>query len=139
MSRKTHRFGHAEDIIREYPENVKLLAERKAEIIGATQNKPEVLISGKGRSGDPTANKGLKLAQDPQITYLKDSVQSVECALQDFETDPRYPQLHKIIDLYYWKQTHTVLGAGLAVGYEKTQAGTLKNRFVRRVMAYLGW
>jgi hypothetical protein len=139
MSRKSHSYGHAEDVIREYWDSRKILAELRANKIGATPNKPEVLISGRGRNGDDTARRAMDLVTDPQIRYLQDTVRSVECALGDFKADSRYEAMYKIIELFYWKGTHTVLGAAGEVGYSERQAKRLKGAFVRRVISYLGW
>jgi hypothetical protein len=142
MSRKSHSFGHAEQIISHYEDNQKRLAEMKQnardDAYNGTTSKPELMIFGKGKTGDPTSVKALLLF-DPQIQHLEEAVLAVKRALEDFEDDPRYDALHTIIDLYYWKGTHTIRGAAEVVSYSEQQAGRLKNLYVRRVCDYLGW
>jgi hypothetical protein len=136
---KSHKFGHAEDIIREYPENVRLLNERYHAILHDTPIKPETSVSGRGRTGNPTAIKALRLAEDPQIRYLNYATKAVKCALDDMKDDPRCGMIRKMIDLYYWQQTHNLTGVALEINYSSRQVIRLKNWFVRSVMAYLGW
>jgi RinA family phage transcriptional activator len=142
MSRKTHSFGHAEQIISNYEANKKKLAEMEQaardDAYNGSGNPPEIGIQGKGKTSDPTAVKAL-LMFDPQIQHLTEAILAVKRALEDFEDDPRYNALHTIIDLYYWQGTHTIKGAAEMAGYTERQARRLKNKFVSRVAQYLGW
>lgn len=138
MSRKTHSFGHAEQIISNYPANIAALARERNAVLQATPAKPEVQIQGKGRVGDPTSVKAL-LLYDPRIMHLTEAVLAVQRALEDFQDDVRFEQMKTIIDLYYWQGTHTIKGAAKEAWYSERQARKLKGRFVCRVAQYLGW
>jgi hypothetical protein len=142
MSRKSHSFGHAEQIISNYEQNKRaLIAEKdnaRDDALNGSANRPEVGIQGKGKTSDPTSVKAL-LMFNPRIQHLEESILAVERALEDFQDDPRYEAMCKIIDLYYWKATHTIKGAAQVVGYGERQTRNIKQRFVCRVAQYMGW
>lgn len=78
------------------------------------------------------AQTGKLTAQDRRH---HDAVQyAIECS----KNEKNYIQRMKLIDLVYWKQSHTVAGAGRVVGYEYSQARAINGQFIRLVATGLG-
>jgi hypothetical protein len=145
MSRKGPAYGHAIEVIKQYPDNLRMYEpyqQRREDIINGTAPVPEVRISGKGRPGNPTESKGIALASEAAIKHLEEATLAVKYAIDDYggdETNEVNRAMLTIVRLLYWDRTHTIVGAARAVGYTERHARRLRWTFVRRVMEYLGW
>jgi hypothetical protein len=127
----------AEIMVRDYHANVKALQESQAEALFSSPNRPEIPISGKGRTSDDTARRGGMLSTT-QRRRKQEEVLAVQYAIGRCQAEGKQGEkIRKIIDLVYWKGTHTMYGAACAVGIASYEwAGKLAGRFFRWVMEW---
>jgi len=88
----------------------------------------------KSGPSDPTANAAIKLATNPYILALERSVKAVEATLR--KCDDADMQL---IELVYWKRSHTVGGAAEKVHLSKSGAYKRINRILHLISLELGY
>lgn len=128
MSKPRYRWwGYVRWIIRDYPEHAQELYGKKYDLRSiAVSGMP----GGKGGTSDPTSDKAL-IRLSPQAQREFDAVDKAVRQTSD-------PNIIKMIKLIYWDGTHTVVGAGFAVGYEEAQAKRIHGIFIRKVASNLG-
>lgn len=134
MSRPRKRWwGYIRNIIRAYPELKRQYAELHDTVITAAYGG-----AGGGRPGDvsdPTMRAAIRqLPRQEQKEY-----EAISAAIWVTERYPNGKQRMDIIRLVYWKQSHTVVGAGEQVGYKETQAKEIHREFIRLVADYMGY
>ena len=104
--------GYVEWQLEHYREDKKQLWQYKSDLIPSIT--PGYSLTGGVQSGspsNPTESTGIKLATNPYIIEMERSISAIERVLSKCdETDKR------LIDLVYWKQSYTVVGAGESVG-----------------------
>lgn len=124
-------WQYVKSVIREYPRMKEDLKELQSTSVVAS-------YSGMPRGGDvsdPVAGAALRtLPKDEQKEF-----EAVTLAIERTRMKPNGAIILKMLKLYYWDQTHTLDGAGLAVGYQSRQARTLHGEFVRQVAKNLGF
>lgn len=148
MSRRGFNYDHAVEVIKRFPENEKmyeLYRQDWDEIMNGTKPAPEIRISGKGWPGNPTESRGMRLASIAKLKHLEAATLAVANTIKDYtgHPDKRSDEINRamlrIIDLCYWKHTHTITGAAMEVHYSEQHARRLRARFVMHVLDYLGW
>lgn len=118
-------WGYVKAVIRYYPKYERELKDlRQTSVVAGYTGMPHT-----GGISDPTAQAAVRqLAPDAQREY-----EAVLLAIQRTRCMPNGPLRLKLIRLVYWDRSHTVDGAGLAVGYRSAQARRIHNQFVRAV------
>lgn len=121
----------AKNAIRAYP-----MRRRRLDELRRTATTPRYGLSG-GSSGpgDPVHSAVARTLPPKQ----QEELEAVEAALEQTGRLPNGTQRLKLIKLYYFRQTHKLIGAGEAVGYEEAQAKRINGDFVRLVGQNLGY
>lgn len=110
--------GYIEWQLEHYPEDKKELEEYKQDLIpSATQSYSQTSGVQSGSTSNPTERDGLKLATNPYILATERNIRAIEIALQKCDGIDL-----KLIDLVYWKRSHTVEGAGMVAHVSKSAA-----------------
>jgi RinA family phage transcriptional activator len=109
----THKVkGYVEWQLEHYKQDKRQLEEYRQSLIPSATT--SYAITGGVNVGEvskPTENTALKLATNQYILTTEQSVRAIEAVLRKCdETDLQ------LIDLVYWRRTHTVVGAGERVG-----------------------
>lgn len=127
MKKRPPWWGYVKAIIKEYPELQK-------EINTPLQQRTTVrmdIIKTKGDIQNPTRDCVIhNLPDDKQKRY-----EAVHNAI--IKTEVRHPgdsdSRLKVIDLVYFKKTHTIQGAALKIGCHENTAGRWQAEFIRTV------
>ena len=83
---------------------------------------------------NPTERAGIKLATNPYILHMERSCKAIENALKHCDSVDM-----RLIDLIYWKRSHTVTGAGIEIGLTKTPAYYRVNKILCRIAKEMGF
>lgn len=86
-----------------------------------------------GEAGRPTENAALKIASSPYLRTTEWNIAAVERALGNLDEIDI-----KIVDMVYWKKSHTVEGAGMKVGLSRRAAYDHINSILCRVALEMG-
>lgn len=132
MSKPRKRWwGYVRSVIYYYPKHQAMLQDlRQSSVVAGYTGMPHT-----GGVGNPTAQAALRrLAPDDQREY-----EAVQLAIQKTRCMPNGHLRLKLIRLVYWDRSHTVDGAGLAVGYQSAQARRINGQFIRLVAKNLGF
>jgi hypothetical protein len=138
MSRthKTNARIQAEIMLRDYALHKKILSEVEDDALNGSPSRPEVPISGKNRPSDDTARRGMMLST-VQRRRMQEDVAAIDFADAMCIATKNGMKIRKIIDLVYREGTHTIYGAGLAVGINNpVWAGKLASKYFQWVGDY---
>ncbi|MCD8190416.1 MAG: hypothetical protein LUD78_09405 [Clostridiales bacterium] len=123
-------WGYVKAVVRAYPELQARLNElRQPSTGGRSDGQP----GAKGASRT-TENVATRTLPPMDMKHLE----AVEKAVRWTEKLPTGPERLKIIELVYWKQSHTLYGAAQAVGYSYQHASFLNRQFLIMVAQNLG-
>lgn len=123
-------WGYAKYIIRQYPQ-------RKADYDELHRQSMTPNLSGMPGSSDisrkteTTAVKELPRVEQKEYNSVRLAIETTKHFKNGFER-------LEIINLVYWKKSHTLEGAALKVGYSYDRAKQLNNEFIRLVASYYG-
>lgn len=100
-----------------YPENKRQLEEYKRDMIPSAT--PAYSLAAGGHSGEsrPTENIGLKIISDQYVIHTARTVEAIERVLNKISRED-----YKLIDLVYWKGSHSISGAALSCHMSKSAA-----------------
>ena len=70
-----------------------------------------------GEAGRPTEQAALKIASSPYLRTMEWNIAAIDRALANLDGNDL-----KIIDMVYWKKSHTVEGAGMKVNLSRRAA-----------------
>lgn len=118
------------NVIRAYPELERRAAEPPSASLTAKYG-PVVPSGGAGRPVESAAVKRLSNRDTAEYEAVRDAV-------RDTAALPNGEIRLKIIELVYWKRSHTLGGAGYAVGYSYRQARRMQEQFIYAVAENLG-
>lgn len=119
-------WGYVRWMVREYPRYRELLSDiKEVNVSPVLSHEPRR----KNIITDPTSRAAL-LSLPPTAQKEYDAV---EKALNDADE-----RVIKMIDLVYWKKTHTVIGAGKTVFLEEAQAKRLHKEFIYSIARNYG-
>lgn len=131
MSKPRFRWwGYVRSVIRYYPKHeANLKALRQTSVTASYTGMPHT-----GGLSDPVAQAaGKHLPYDEQREY-----DAVRLAIQRTRCMPNGVLRLHLIRMVYWDRSHTVDGAGVAIGYGPAQARRINNQFIRLVAENLG-
>ena len=86
-----------------------------------------------GSVSNPTEIVGIKMVTSPDILSTERSCIAMENALLHCDDVDM-----KLIDLIYWKQSYTVIGAGITIGLEKSSTYQCVNAILGRIAIEMG-
>lgn len=92
-------------------------------------------VSGHGGPSDPV-HMAVSRQLPPQ---QQKELEAVEAALEETAKQENGANRLKIIELYYFRRTHLLVGAGETVGYEVAQTKRINGEFVRLVAKKIGY
>lgn len=92
------------------------------------------LISQAKGSEDPVATAALMIVNDAYLCNADLTSWAIKSVLDALD-----PIDQRLIDLLYFKRSHTVTGAGLEVGLSKTQAYQHRNAIITQIARKLGY
>lgn len=100
-----------------YPENKRQLEEYKRDMIPSAT--PAYSLAAGGHNGEsrPTENIGLKILSDQYVIHTARTVEAIERVLNKISRED-----YKLIDLVYWKGSHSISGAALSCHISKSAA-----------------
>lgn len=131
MSRPRYRWwGYVKNVIRAYPELKRLMAEQPQTSLTA-QYGPTIPS---GRIGRPVEGVAVKMLSGRDTAEYE----AVKAAIRDTAKLPNGEIRLKVIDLVYWKRSHTLGGAGHAAGYSYRQTKRIQEQFAYLVAENLG-
>lgn len=132
MSKPRYRWwGYVKNVIRAYPELKKAALGQPSVSLIAKYGPTIPSGGGEGRPVESVAVK--RLTNDDAREY-----EAVRKAVQDEEKRSDASAKLKIIELVYWKRSHTLWGAGREVGYSYRQTRRMHEQFIHAVAANLG-
>ena len=115
-----------------YPANLRELEERRACLTELRALDPWSMgTTGMGR---PTEGAAVKLCTDRYLRELERSVKAV-----DYVVDKLNPTDRALIDLVYWRGTHSVEGAAMKLNISASAAYRHINGIVTRIAMELGY
>lgn len=131
MSKPRYRWwGYIKNVIRAYPGLKKEYEALHEQSITAN-------VSGMPGSGD--VSRGTETIAIRELPYTKQrEYEAVRRAVEYTKHLKNGEERLKIIDLMYWKNSHTLAGAGQKVGYGYDRARQLHQEFVVAVATYYG-
>ena len=118
------------NVIRAYPELERRATEQPTGSLTAKYG-PTAPSGGEGRPVEGVAVK--RLSGRDMAEY-----EAVRAAIRDTAKLPNGEMRLRIIELVYWKRSHTLTGAGYAVGYAERQTRKFHGEFIRTVAFHLG-
>lgn len=131
MSRPRYRWwGYVKNVIRAYPELREKLTEPVHTPVTAKYG-PQTRQNGAGRALEGAVVKRLSGRDVTEFV-------AVEAAIRETAKLENGEARLAIIDLVYWKRSHTLAGAGMQVGYSYRQARRFQESFVYTVAENLG-
>ena len=83
---------------------------------------------------DSTANAAIKLATNPYIKALEQTIRAIDYALSKCDDKDK-----RLIDLVYWRKSHTVKGAAIKISLSKSGAYNRINRILNLIAYELGY
>lgn len=131
MSKPRFRWwGYVRSVIRYYPKHEAALKDlHQTSVTASYAGMPHT-----GTVGNPTAQAAVRhLPYDDQREY-----EAVLLAIQKTRCMPNGSLRLKLIRLVYWDRSHTVDGAGMAIGYGSRQARKINGDFIKLVAENLG-
>lgn len=131
MSKPRYKWwGYVRGIIRAYPELKREYNELHRQTITA---------SASGLPGGGNVTRGTENIAVRELPYTKQrEYEAVKRAVEATKRLPNGQQRLKIIELVYWKKSHTVEGAAMRVGYSPDRGKQLHGDFIRLVAKYYG-
>ena len=132
MSKPRYRWwGYIRNVIRAYPELKKEYEELHQQSVTANTS---------GMSGGNGLSRGTENVALRELPKTKQKeYDAVSRAIEITKRMPNGIQRLQIIDLVYWKRTHTVEGAAMKVGYSVDRGKQLHGEFVRLVAKCYGF
>lgn len=132
MSKTRHRWwGYVKAMIRAYPELKEEYQELHAQSMAIDMSGMPKGSGGASRALENLAIQELPATQQREYEAVR---KAVEAVLQK----PNGKAWYSIIDLVYWKNSHTIAGAATAVGYSIDRAKQLHGEFIRMVAKNYG-
>lgn len=130
----THKVrGYIEWQLEHYHEDKKQLEEYKMEMMPNCTTSYNLAQPSNRNNSDITAKTALNLATSPYIMATERSLRAIEKVLSRCdETDKR------LIELIYWKKSHTMEGAGICVNLTKTPCYERINKILYALALEMG-
>lgn len=119
--------------LRHYPEDKRQLERYKTDMIPSATVQYDKDPVNTGKVSNPTETIGIAMATNPYILSLERSIRAIEYVLRhtdDINT--------KLIELVYWRRTHTVSGAAEIVCLSQRAAYKRISKVLHAIAAELG-
>ena len=118
---QTRRYtgrNNAKRLLYEYRDNVAAARAREAAILAGDIGQDRDRQYNKGGISDPTAQRGLKLAQDRPLQYIRAQVRVVDILLARIQErpEPVRSRMQQLISNVYFYRTCTLYGLAAKLG-----------------------
>ena len=124
-------WGYTRNIIRAYPA-------RKKEY--ENLHEPSVTANMSGMPGGGDVSRGTEDIAIRELPFTKQrEYEAVKRAIEATERLWNGRERLKIIELVYWRKSHTLDGAGYKVGYEYKTARKIHSDFIKMVAWFYGF
>lgn len=117
----------AELYLMDYQRNKKALETLKEDMVPSMTQQLTGMPKGTGGQRQ-TEDLAIKIANDPYVRQLEDSIASVERVMHRLTDEER-----RFCDLVYFRKTHTIVGAGEVIGMTPNPAYAMANRILGRI------
>ncbi len=134
---KSATFKHIESELFNYHQTVKLLSQRKEELLHGSTQSDENIGGGKSNiPGDPTARKAIAIVVDKRIEHLENIVNAISYIISLLP-----PEKLEFIRVRYWThpQTLTWDGISLHMNYGRSTLFNWREEIVTAIANHLGW
>lgn len=123
-------WGYARNIIRAYPARKREYEELHRQSITAQMS---------GMPGGSDVSRGTEDIAIRELPYTRQrEYEAVKRAIETTRQLPNGEQRLRIIDMVYWKRSHTVEGAAMRAGYSTDRGKQMHGEFVRLVAKNYG-
>lgn len=131
MSKPRYRWwGYIKNVIRAYP-----VLKKEYEAL----HEQSVTANVSGMPGGGGVSRGTESIAIRELPFAKQrEYEAVRRAVEYTRNFKNGEERLKIIDLMYWKNSHTLAGAGQKVGYGYDRARQIHQEFVVAVATYYG-
>jgi RinA family phage transcriptional activator len=119
--------------LRHYPEDKRQLERYKADLIPSAAVQYDRDPVNTGKVSNPTETLGIAIATNPYIQSLERSIRAIDCVLRGADDTEK-----QLIDLVYWRKTHTVYGAAEKCHISKSSAYRRLNKIIYAIAAEIG-
>ncbi len=116
-----------------YHENKKQLEAYRRDIIEASPQPPDGQPRGNGLS-NPVESKAIKIDSSAYIRRTEQTVRAIERAFERVDHNH-----YRVIDMMYWRRTHTAIGAGMVLKASKSTVYNWIDDVVMLVAKELGY
>jgi hypothetical protein len=130
-------FRHAEFILQNYWNYKREIEERTCDYTLASPVNDNTPVQS-GRTSDPTANAGMRLAADNYVFCLRSALKAVEETLFEFADHDNGAAVIMLVKLIYW-ENQSLGNAASNVNYSYIHAQRLREDFVNELVRRLGW
>ncbi len=124
--------GYIEWQLEHYHEDKRQLEEHKRDMMPQVTPNYSPQTGGTGIS-NPTESAAIRMLTSQYIGSLERSTAAITRVLAGLDDTDK-----QMVDLVYWKRSHTVVGAGMRVGYSRTQSYKRINNILYLVALELG-
>lgn len=124
-------WGYVKNMIRAYPSH-------KQEYEALHTQSMAIDMSGMPRSGGGASRTLENLAIRELPATKQREYEAVRRAVEAILLQTNGKAWYSLIDLVYWKNSHTLVGAAIAVGYSPDRAKQLHGDFIRMVAKNYG-
>lgn len=111
----------------DYPNNKKHLADYKLDMMPSMAQELTGMPKG-GNASRQTEEVAMRIAQDPYVRQMEDSIAAVERLLKRMTADEK-----KFTEMVFFKKSHTIIGAGEVIGYSSHPAYAMANRIIGKM------
>ena len=116
-----------------YHENKKQLEAYRRDIIEASPQPPDGQPRGNGMS-NPVESKAIRIESSAYIRRTEQTVRAIERAFERVDHNH-----YRVIDMMYWRRTHTAIGVGMALKASKSTVYNWIDDVVMLVAKELGY
>jgi RinA family phage transcriptional activator len=134
---KSATFKHIESELFNYHLTVKLLAQRREEILYGSSQPDDNIGGGKSNlPGDPTGRIAIALVSDKRIQHLENIVNAITTV-----TNQLHPERLEFVKLRYWTQPQTLTWVGIALQLNcgRSTLFNWREDIVTAIAEHMGW
>lgn len=132
-------FRHVEAELYAYPETVKEIKIRRAELLSGSN---EELVGGKSNlPGDPVGRAVARVTDDRRLRQMERVTSTIESVLESTDTDEELNPYRRIVELYYWQKNKKYSWERIAAEAKVSRATAFRMRrlIVHAIAERLGW
>lgn len=126
--------GMVEWQLEHYYDDIRLLEEYKRDLIPSATPAYSVESSGGHNANRSTENIAERILTNPYIIQAERSCKAISRVIENLTDIDK-----QLVSLIYWRRSHTVIGAGLAVGFSKSTTYRHINAILLSIAREIGY